>query len=64
MVRLSALAGATGNAKEYEPYLKAIGAAKARDDILQQAVIVQFIILKMQMLPMNGCLKKRRLAIG
>ena len=28
---LSALAGATGNAKEYEPYLKAIGAAKARD---------------------------------
>lgn len=30
---LSALAGATGNAKEYEPYLKAIGAAKARDDI-------------------------------
>lgn len=30
---LSALAGATGNAKEYEPYLKAIGAAEERDDI-------------------------------
>ena len=30
---LSALAGATGNAKEYEPYLEAIGAAKERDDI-------------------------------
>lgn len=30
---LSALAGATGNAKEYEPYLKEIGAATARDDI-------------------------------
>lgn len=30
---LSALLGATGNAPEYEPYLKAIGAAKERDDI-------------------------------
>lgn len=30
---LSALAGATGNAKEYEPYLEAIGAAHERDDI-------------------------------
>lgn len=30
---LSALAGATGNAKEYEPYLKKIGAAAERDDI-------------------------------
>lgn len=30
---LSALAGASGNAKEYEPYLKAIGAADERDDI-------------------------------
>lgn len=30
---LSALAGAIGNAKEYEPYLKAIGAAEERDDI-------------------------------
>ena len=30
---LSALAGATGNAKEYEPYLKAIGAAEEKDDI-------------------------------
>ena len=30
---LSALAGATKNAKEYEPYLKAIGAAEEKDDI-------------------------------
>lgn len=30
---LSALAGATGNAKAYEPYLEEIGAAKERDDI-------------------------------
>lgn len=30
---LSALLGATGNAVEYEPYLRAIGAAKERDDI-------------------------------
>ena len=30
---LSALLGATGNAKEYEPYLKEIGAADERDNI-------------------------------
>ena len=30
---LSALLGSSGNSKEYEPYLKAIGAANARDDI-------------------------------
>ena len=30
---LSALAGATGNAAEYEPYLQAIGAADERDDV-------------------------------
>ena len=30
---LSALLGATGNAAEYEPYLRAIGAAEERDDI-------------------------------
>ncbi|MBP2655165.1 MAG: alpha/beta hydrolase [Firmicutes bacterium] len=30
---LSALLGATGNNKDYEPYLKAIGAADTRDDI-------------------------------
>ena len=30
---LSALAGATGNAKEYEPYLRTIGAAEERDDV-------------------------------
>ena len=30
---LSALLGATGNAKEYDPYLEEIGAAAARDDI-------------------------------
>lgn len=30
---LSAIMGATGNAKEYEPYLKEIGAANERDDI-------------------------------
>ena len=30
---LSALAGATGNAKDYEPYLNEIGAADERDDI-------------------------------
>lgn len=30
---LSSLAGATGNAAEYEPYLRAIGAADKRDDI-------------------------------
>lgn len=30
---LSALLGASGNNKDYEPYLKAIGAADARDDI-------------------------------
>lgn len=30
---LSALLGATGNAKEYEPYLREIGAAEERDDI-------------------------------
>ena len=30
---LSALAGATGNSADYEPYLKAIGAAEERDDI-------------------------------
>lgn len=30
---LSALAGATGNASEYAPYLEAIGAADERDDV-------------------------------
>lgn len=30
---LSALLGATGNSKDYEPYLKEIGAANERDDI-------------------------------
>lgn len=30
---LSALAGATGNSPDYEPYLEEIGAAKERDDI-------------------------------
>ena len=30
---LSALLGASGNNKDYEPYLKALGAADARDDI-------------------------------
>jgi hypothetical protein len=30
---LSALLGATGNAKEYQPYLNELGAAKERDDI-------------------------------
>ena len=30
---LSALLGATGNAKEYQPYLNDLGAAKERDDI-------------------------------
>lgn len=30
---LSAMAGASGNNKEYEPYLKAIGAAEERDNI-------------------------------
>ncbi len=35
---LSSLLGATGNAKEYEPYLKAIGAADERDDIFASVV--------------------------
>lgn len=30
---LSAITGASGNSKDYEPYLEAIGAAKERDDI-------------------------------
>ncbi len=30
---LSAMAGASGNSKDYEPYLRAIGAADERDDI-------------------------------
>lgn len=46
---LSALAGATGNAKEYEPYLKAIGAAEEKDDItdfsLSDEDIVQIKLL-------------------
>lgn len=37
---LSALLGATGNSDAYEPYLKEIGAAKERDDILRRASIV------------------------
>ena len=55
---LSALAGASGNAKEYESYLKAIGAADERVISLLQAVIVRSIILKMQMLRMNGSFRK------
>ena len=35
---LSALLGATGNAKDYEPYLKAVGAARERDDIFASVV--------------------------
>ena len=35
---LSSLLGATGNAKEYEPYLKAIGAEDERDDIFASVV--------------------------
>ena len=31
---------ATGNSDAYEPYLKEIGAAKERDDILRRASIV------------------------
>ena len=57
---LSALAGATGNAKEYEPYLKAIGAAEEKDDILRQAVIARSIIWSMRMLHMNGFSRKNR----
>lgn len=30
---LSALLGATGNSKDYEPYLKELGAAKGKDDV-------------------------------
>ena len=35
---LSSLLGATGNAKEYEPYLKEVGACDERDDIFASAV--------------------------
>ena len=35
---LSSLLGATGNAKEYEPYLQAIGAEDERDDIFASVV--------------------------
>lgn len=35
---LSALLGVTGNNKDYEPYLKAIGAANARDDIFVASI--------------------------
>lgn len=35
---LSALLGATGNSKDYEPYLKALGAADERDDIYASSV--------------------------
>lgn len=35
---LSALLGATGNAKEYESYLKEIGAAEEKDDIFASSV--------------------------
>ena len=35
---LSSLLGATGNAKEYEPYLKEVGACEERDDIFASAV--------------------------
>ena len=35
---LSSLLGATGNAKEYEPYLEAIGAEDERDDIFASVV--------------------------
>ena len=35
---LSSLLGATGNAKEYEPYLKEIGAEDERDDIFASVV--------------------------
>lgn len=35
---LSSLLGATGNAKDYEPYLEAIGAEKERDDIFAAVV--------------------------
>lgn len=35
---LSSLLGATGNAKEYEPYLKEIGAEEERDDIFASVV--------------------------
>lgn len=35
---LSVLLGATGNSKDYEPYLQALGAAKERDDIFAASV--------------------------
>ena len=35
---LSALLASTGNSKDYEPYLKALGAADARDDIFAASV--------------------------
>lgn len=35
---LSSLIGATGNVKDYEPYLKALGAAPERDDIFASSV--------------------------
>ena len=35
---LSSLLGATGNAKEYEPYLKEVGACDERDDIFASVV--------------------------
>ena len=52
---LSALLGATGNNKDYEPYLKELGAANAKDDVLQHRHIVQLQIWIMPMRLMNGC---------
>jgi hypothetical protein len=43
---LSALAGATGNDKEYEPYLKEIGAANERDDVFAASCYCPIINLE------------------
>ena len=51
---LSALLGATGNNKDYEPYLKELGAADAKDDIFAVSAYSQLQIWIMPMRLMNG----------
>lgn len=51
---LSTLLGATGKNAEYDPYLKAIGAADERDDVFAVSAIHPLRIWTTRMRPMSG----------
>lgn len=56
---LSAMTGASGNSKDYEPYLREIGAADERDDIFAASCYCPIHNLEHAIWRMNGCFRGR-----